>query len=304
MTLKVYYPPPSMVAGYGISNTLNFFDAGGRNMLLLSTGTASSGGTPAGILDTGSGGDMNIVAQNGYIWLAPSGRKIVFNSGLGLSPANGDMPSFCVWKSLAKAAGAAAVFCPASQPTAIALADINKHITYDTGDIGDSSGYLLCCAAGIVEPFTASVALPQPPSPSPPGSVPPKLPCYPPAPDIDISKTCPAGQKGYITKMRFYTCPGPKAGVWTVMADSCITAPPCVLPRDEVQELNCPYPQTGSITQIRTWHCQGSTPVADPWVTTSTTCKKTCLNAGEPYYLGQECCSGFDYSSNNCAYCG
>jgi|GEM_PF-1726437 len=302
LTLKTYYPPMMMSVGYGISSELHIFDNSGKNKLLFDS---SSEGALTGIVGTADGADINVAAPGGYIYLSPANRNIVIKGSLGLAqPSNGDMTSFCVWKALAKPPNADKVYCPVSQPVAIALADGQKQITYDSGDIGENSGYMLCCAVGVVEPFTFNSVTAAPAVPLPAGGTPAvNTRCYPRTPDI-AKDACPAGQTGNITKIRFYTCPGQVAGSWMTVANSCMPPQTCVLPKDEIQELNCPYPQTGTITQTRTWSCSGATPVAGPWGTTTTTCRRICTRDGNRMPLGTECCSGFDHAQNDTWCCG
>jgi|GEM_PF-1710155 len=134
-------------------------------------------------------------------------------------------------------------------------------------------------------------------------------PCQVPADDFRTIM-CPDGGMGGITESRSYTCPGPVAGPWGQMYNTCPA--PCK-PYSETRKIPCPdvtvpancapfapgtgcmqlsgtawlcgttyvtcsaavaQPQVGAITQTKTWVCPG--PVSGGWVNTSSTCRKPC----------------------------
>lgn len=276
MVLKVYYPPPSIVARNAVSSDLQLF-AGDKNILSLITGpSAADFGVPAGILNTGdSGADMNVVAAGGYIYLAPAGRKVTF--------ASGGIADFCVWKALDSAN--ALTQCPSEKPFILAMGDINRHVTYDVNDTAGGSGYLLCCAANIIEPFSDS-----PPAAANAFAQTTQLPpaqtaCYPREPRVwsVVNGDCHAGQAGTVTYIQFYTCPNQTPGPAKIIGNSCLPVDyDCVLPKDEIQELNCAWGVQGRILQKRKWRCQGSPPAATPgpWETILNTCESTCCSYG------------------------
>ncbi|MDD2772767.1 MAG: hypothetical protein PHP45_03620 [Elusimicrobiales bacterium] len=296
MVLKAYYPPASIVARNAVSSDLQLF-AGDKNILSLIGPSAADSGVPAGILNTGdSGADMNAVAAGGYIYLAPAGRKVTF--------ASGGIADFCVWKALDSAN--ALTQCPCEKPFLLAMGDINRHVTYDVNDMAGGFGYLLCCAANIIEPFTDS----PPPAANAFAQTtqlpPAQTACYPQEPRVwsVANRDCPAGQTGTVTYIQFYTCPDQTPGPANIIGNSCLPADyDCVLPKDEIQELNCAWGVQGRILQKRKWRCQGAPSAAapDPWETILNTCENTCCGygscmctpcSGRFRYFGNWFCSG------------
>jgi hypothetical protein len=92
--------------------------------------------------------------------------------------------------------------------------------------------------------------------------------------------SCPAPQVGSIVQERAYVCNQPTnswiPGPWNTVSNSCaFGACPGPAPAPDTQTVACPFGQTGSITQERSYACSGApsfTWNAGPWVETSNTC--------------------------------
>ena len=94
-----------------------------------------------------------------------------------------------------------------------------------------------------------------------------------------------SGQKNY-TKQN--TCPDPYGspvqGAWVLTSNTCTQNPPSCKTTTETQTLQCQTGFTGSIIQTRSSMCPDpyGSPVWQPWVTTSDTCKKSINNPTNP----------------------
>ncbi|MFN9574241.1 MAG: hypothetical protein ACK58P_14650 [Betaproteobacteria bacterium] len=92
--------------------------------------------------------------------------------------------------------------------------------------------------------------------------------------------SCPPPQVGSIVQERAYVCNQPTntwiPGPWNTVSNSCaFGACPGPAPAPDTQTVACPFGQTGSITQERSYACSGApsfTWNAGPWVETSNTC--------------------------------
>ncbi|MDD2772766.1 MAG: hypothetical protein PHP45_03615 [Elusimicrobiales bacterium] len=134
--------------------------------------------------------------------------------------------------------------------------------------------------------------------------------CYPPSPEVR-RQDCPEDPDalpgstftGEITQLRTYTCPGPVAGEWKTIANTCRTHRPCKPLPSEVRTRTCSmygdssiwngayysgngvYHLNGVETQTRTWSCVNNMPVASEWATVpGTGCVTPCIPSG--YIIG------------------
>ncbi len=96
--------------------------------------------------------------------------------------------------------------------------------------------------------------------------------------------SCQANYTGQITQTRVKTCPDNQWQAWTTMQNSCVANPPTCQTSSQQQTLACPTGYTGSITQTRSSMCPNpyGSPVWQPWVTTSNSCKKSVNNPTNP----------------------
>jgi hypothetical protein len=97
-------------------------------------------------------------------------------------------------------------------------------------------------------------------------------------------QSCPTNYTGQITQSRTKTCPDNTWQPWTTTQNTCVANPPTCQTSTQQQTLSCPTGYTGSITQTRSSTCPDpyGSPVWQPWVTTSDTCKKSINNPTNP----------------------
>jgi len=98
--------------------------------------------------------------------------------------------------------------------------------------------------------------------------------------NIDGNKRCP--DSGRICNDR--SCPSETWSDWQVSSSTCTQNPPTCQVTTETQTLSCPSGYTGSNVQTRSSTCPDpyGSPVWQPWVTTSDTCKKSINNPTNP----------------------
>lgn len=96
--------------------------------------------------------------------------------------------------------------------------------------------------------------------------------------------SCPANYSGQITQTRIKTCPDNQWQAWQTTQNTCVANPPTCQTSSQQQTQVCPTGYTGSITQTRSSTCPNpyGSPVWQPWVTTSDTCKKAVTNPTNP----------------------
>ena len=99
--------------------------------------------------------------------------------------------------------------------------------------------------------------------------------------------SCPINQTGSITQTKTKTCTTSGQGIWgewQTTSNTCVQNPPTCQVSSQQQTLACPTGYTGSITQTRSSTCPDpyGSPVWQPWVTTSNTCKKSIDNPTNP----------------------
>jgi len=102
-------------------------------------------------------------------------------------------------------------------------------------------------------------------------------------------RSCPANYSGTQTWKKETNCPTgsygqPVQSEWFKIQDSCVQNPPTCQISSQQQTLQCQTGFTGSITQTRSSMCPDpyGSPVWQPWVTTSDTCKKSINNPTNP----------------------
>ena len=127
-------------------------------------------------------------------------------------------------------------------------------------------------------------------SPSCPGANPPPPPpvtCTYSAQTED--RSCPVNYSGTQTWKKETNCPTGSYGQpvqtdWFKIRDTCTQNPPTCQVSSQQQTLSCQTGYTGSITQTRSSTCPDpyGSPVWQPWVTTSDTCKKSVNNPTNP----------------------
>jgi hypothetical protein len=126
-------------------------------------------------------------------------------------------------------------------------------------------------------------------SPSCPGATPPPqvVTCTYSAQTED--RSCPVNQSGVQTWKKETNCPTGSYGQpvptdWFKIRDTCVQNPPSCQISSQQQTLSCQTGYTGSITQTRSSMCPDpyGSPVWQPWVTTSDTCKKSMNNPTNP----------------------
>jgi len=146
--------------------------------------------------------------------------------------------------------------------------------------------------------------------------------CVAPPPEF-ATEECASGYIGAKVKIRSYTCPGPTAGAWDKLIDSCEPEPKwddCVVPPPETKNISCAsagvttpvtgysaHVTAGVITYQRTWKCVQNSPVAGDWQEISRNCRQACLHSG---YVGPgrfapwgECCSNSTWINWLCFNC-
>ncbi len=98
------------------------------------------------------------------------------------------------------------------------------------------------------------------------------------------SQSCPVNQSGIITQSRTKICPSGTWTEWQTTSNTCTPNPPTCQVSSQQQTLQCQTGYTGSITQTRSSTCPDpyGSPVWQPWVTTSDTCKKSVNNPTNP----------------------
>ena len=103
------------------------------------------------------------------------------------------------------------------------------------------------------------------------------------------TRSCPINFSGSQTWKKETNCPTgsygqPVQSEWFKIQDSCVQNPPTCQVSSQQQTLSCPTGYTGSITQTRSSTCPDpyGSPVWQPWVTTSDTCKKSINNPTNP----------------------
>ena len=99
--------------------------------------------------------------------------------------------------------------------------------------------------------------------------------------------SCPVNQTGSITQTKTKTCTTSGQGIWgewQTTSNTCVQNPPTCQVTSQTQTLACATGYTGSITQTRSSTCPDpyGSPVWQPWVTTSNTCKKSIDNPTNP----------------------
>lgn len=103
----------------------------------------------------------------------------------------------------------------------------------------------------------------------------------PSSPETRTSTPCPAGQLGTITETRVSEClsgvGSPTWSDWTEVSNTC--APQCVAPADQLESIDCPAGQIGSITQRRSASCPAPTGPYEwgAWEETENTCVPACV---------------------------
>ena len=97
-------------------------------------------------------------------------------------------------------------------------------------------------------------------------------------------QSCPANYSGQITQTRIKTCPDNQWQAWQTTQNTCVANPPTCQLSSQQQTLSCPTGFTGSITQTRFSMCPDpyASPVWQPWVNTSNSCKKSVNNPTNP----------------------
>jgi len=128
--------------------------------------------------------------------------------------------------------------------------------------------------------------------------------CVAPSPEFK-TESCATGYVGTIVKMRSYTCPGPNAGAWTKLIDSCMPEPKwddCAVPAPETRSVACGG-GPGVVTYRRVWKCVNNSPVAGDWYEVSRTCRRNCLESGYVFASAPACCSGSTYINWLCYSC-
>lgn len=116
---------------------------------------------------------------------------------------------------------------------------------------------------------------------------------------------CPAGQTGQIDQVRTTTCDIStgyiwKAGAWSTTSNTCATIASSLCPTpvpEATRTPDCPAGQTGTYTQTRTNTCDATTGFtwsSTAWVTTSSSCTRTCPPGTKPdeTFPGATCPSG------------
>lgn len=103
------------------------------------------------------------------------------------------------------------------------------------------------------------------------------------------TRSCPANYSGTQVWKKETNCPSGSYGQpvqtdWFKIQDTCIQNPPTCQVSVQQQTLSCQTGYTGSITQTRSSTCPDpyGSPVLQPWVTTSDTCKKSASNPTNP----------------------
>jgi hypothetical protein len=103
------------------------------------------------------------------------------------------------------------------------------------------------------------------------------------------TRSCPINFSGSQTWKKETNCPTgsygqPVQSEWFKIQDSCVQNPPTCQVSSQQQTLQCQTGYTGSITQTRSSMCPDpyGSPVWQPWVTTSDTCKKSINNPTNP----------------------
>lgn len=103
------------------------------------------------------------------------------------------------------------------------------------------------------------------------------------------TRSCPVNYSGSQTWKKEVNCPSGSYGApvqsdWFKIQDTCVQNPPTCQISSQQQTLSCPTGYTGSITQTRSSTCPDpyGSPVWQPWVTTSDTCKKSVSNPTNP----------------------
>ena len=99
--------------------------------------------------------------------------------------------------------------------------------------------------------------------------------------------SCPVHYSGSITQTKTKTCTTSGTGIWgewQTTSNTCVQNPPTCQVSSQTQTISCPTGYTGSITQTRSLTCPDpyGSPVVQPWVTTSDTCKKSATNPTNP----------------------
>ena len=108
------------------------------------------------------------------------------------------------------------------------------------------------------------------------------------SPEIQTqTQSCPVNQSGVITQTKTKTCTTSGQGIWgdwVTTSNTCVQNPPTCQTSSQTQTLTCQTGYTGSITQTRSSTCPNpyGSPVWQPWVTTSDTCKKAATNPTNP----------------------
>ena len=103
------------------------------------------------------------------------------------------------------------------------------------------------------------------------------------------TRSCPVNFSGTQTWKKETNCPTGSYGQpvqtdWFKIQDTCTQNPPTCQISSQQQTLSCQTGYTGSITQTRSSTCPNpyGSPVWQPWVTTSDTCKKSVNNPTNP----------------------
>jgi hypothetical protein len=103
------------------------------------------------------------------------------------------------------------------------------------------------------------------------------------------TRSCPVNYSGSQTWKKETNCPTgsygqPVQSDWFKIQDTCVQNPPTCQVSSQQQTLSCQTGYTGSITQTRSSMCPNpyGSPVWQPWVTTSDTCKKSVNNPTNP----------------------
>ena len=103
------------------------------------------------------------------------------------------------------------------------------------------------------------------------------------------TRSCPVNYSGSQTWKKETNCPSgsygqPVQADWFKIQDTCVKNPPTCQISSQQQTLSCQTGYTGSITQTRSSTCPDpyGSPVWQPWVTTSDTCKKSINNPTNP----------------------
>jgi hypothetical protein len=103
------------------------------------------------------------------------------------------------------------------------------------------------------------------------------------------TRSCPINFSGSQTWKKETNCPTGSYGQpvqtdWFKIQDTCVQNPPTCQVSSQQQTLQCQTGYTGSITQTRSSMCPDpyGSPVWQPWVTTSDTCRKSINNPTNP----------------------